>query len=109
MGAVESREKIIDALRRELIGPDPRGREILVGEGIHVTNEDERYLPFVVAGSRSEILKDKPTLRYGAAVIYPNGTMDHGGEIFDEREEGDTTLETDYLLQDDVDDDGGWI
>ena len=105
MDAVESREKIIDALHRELIGPDPRGSEILVGEGIHITNQDERYLPFVVAGSRSEILKDKPTLRYGAAVIYPNGTMDHGGEIFDEREEGDTTLETDYLLQDDVDDD----
>ena len=105
MDAVESREKIIDALHRELIGPDPRGSEILVGEGIHITNQDERYLPFVVAGSRSEILKDKPTLRYGAAVIYPNGTMDHGSEIFDEREEGDTTLETDYPLQDDVDDD----
>lgn len=98
MSAIEAREEIIDALRRELVGPDPRGNELLIGSGIHITNEADAYLPHVVAGTKSEILRDKPTLRYGAAVIYPDDQMDLGAGMHGDSEESEVDLESDLII-----------
>lgn len=100
MSAVEAREKIIEALRRELVGPDPLGSEIDVVSGFQLPEEDGPYAPHVVAGTREEILRDRPSLRYGAAVIYPDGQIDNEIGSGEAENENDFDLVLDHIIDD---------
>ena len=70
---LESRDKVLDSLRREMVGPDPCGIGIDLSN--HVELEDEAaYGSFFEATSGQEILRiSRPTSRYGVGVLYPTG------------------------------------
>src|SRR5437016_7518690 len=68
----ESRAGIVDALRRELVGPDPVGPEIDVEGEIEFKDYNEAYGPWRQRGSAEEILtRDYPAKRYGIGVLFP--------------------------------------
>ena len=70
-----NREKVIEALREELIGPSPQGKQINCSGEITFTDVRESYGPWRQEGSGEEILqRDPPAKRYGVAVLFPAGT-----------------------------------
>ena len=105
MDAVKARESIIDALRREVVGPDPMGDELLIESGIRIDDVAKANTPFRVAGSKEEILRDKPTLRYGAAVIFPDGELELGAGLVEDSSESEDAVDADEQIADDGDDD----
>lgn len=67
-----NRRGVVDALRRELVGPSPAGPEIDLSRDLRFTDPAELYGPRRAAGSGEEILlRDSPTKRYGVGVLYP--------------------------------------
>jgi hypothetical protein len=71
---IDNRPLIINALRSELMGPDPRGVELDCASAIYFDDWNETHGPYVQKGSREEILlKDTPRIRYGVGVLYPIG------------------------------------
>ncbi len=71
---VANRAILVDQLRRELVGPDPRGRELPAPPVF--TSQEESRGPWVRPGSGEEILqRDRPCKRYGVAVLYPFGSL----------------------------------
>ena len=71
---VANRTRILESLRRELVGPSPQGKEIACKE-IRFEKAEESYGPWRQADSGEEILqRDAPTKRYGVGVLYPLGT-----------------------------------
>lgn len=72
---IEGRNQIIDALRRELVGPSPVGEPLDTSGPIVFDNPEDSYGPWVEAGTGQEILqRDAPTKRYGIGVLYPRQT-----------------------------------
>lgn len=73
---VENRRRMLEALKRELIGPQPEGREIDCTVPIVFQDAKEAYMPWRQKGSGEEILShgDNPSTRYGTGVLYPAGT-----------------------------------
>src|SRR6476646_8339043 len=70
-----NRDKIVEELRRELVGPSPFGAELDCTQSIIFTTKEESYKPWVQKGSGDEILqRDSPSKRYGIGVLYPLGT-----------------------------------
>ena len=93
-GHIENRLKIVDTLRKELVGPDPNGKEF----NPMVLNSFEEYKdaagPFYKVGSegeKQEILQSPPKYRYGVGVIYPAGRM-IGHEAKNELENEDVQI-----------------
>lgn len=78
---IAGRDKILDALREELLGPAPVGREIDCTVPIVFADAAESYGPWRQKGSGEEILlRDSPTKRYGVGVLYPMGaTAENSG------------------------------
>lgn len=90
--AIDARLALLEALRRELVGPDPQGAELdctvpvrfpapNVGQrGKSGGSEDtpEAYRPYREAGTGEEILSHRyrPLRRYGVGVLYPLQTGD---------------------------------
>jgi len=74
---VENRDVVvIGALREELVGPSNRGTEIDFLGNVSFESPASASGPWLEKGSRQEILnKDRPTKRYGVAVLYPLGTQ----------------------------------
>ncbi len=74
----ENRDSVIlAALREELVGPSARGEEIDLSVDLHFNTWTEAAGPWLEKGSRQEVLtRDKPTKRYGTAVLYPFGTQE---------------------------------
>ena len=69
-----NRDKVIEALREELVGPSPQGQHISCSGVITFADATESYGPWKQEGSGEEILqRDPPTKRYGVAVLYPAG------------------------------------
>ena len=67
-----SRDRLVLALRRELMGPCCAGRPIEVGKEIICEDSARFYESNVQANSRNEIIKgDNPRKRYGIGVLYP--------------------------------------
>ncbi len=72
---LKGRERLVTALREELVGPSPRGTEIDCTGDIAFPDRESAYGPFRQAGSGEEILqRDRPIKRYGIGVLYPPET-----------------------------------
>lgn len=78
----ENRDKaILAALREELVGPTVRGSEIDLSGNVHFETPAAAAGPWLEKGSRQEVLtRDKPTKRYGVAVLFPFGTLEEDTE-----------------------------
>jgi len=87
---VENRERIIKALREEMIGPAPIGEEVDCGREIVFDTAEASRNPYRQKGTGEEILqREAPLIRYGAGILYP----------FAERtEEADVSGETEPIL-----------
>lgn len=73
----ESRDSIVEQLRKELIGPDPRGKALNCGVPISFTDGQMAYQSYFQADGGDEILqRDSPLTRYGAGVLYPQPVKD---------------------------------
>lgn len=83
---VENREAaILDALSEELVGPSARGTEIDCSADLRFDTPAEAAGPWLEKGTREEILtRDKPTKRYGVAVLYPYGTAEEDADAAEE-------------------------
>jgi hypothetical protein len=69
------RDSILQALKEELVGPSPQGREIDCTQPISFDDPKQSYGPWRQQGSGEEILlRDPPCKRYGVGVLYPMGT-----------------------------------
>ena len=67
-----NRELMLDALRRELVGPDPQGDPIDCSAKVAFQEQQESYGPYRDRTTGEEILqRDRPTKRYGIGVLYP--------------------------------------
>lgn len=70
-----NREKVIQSLRDELLGPSPQGAYIDCSGDITFASAVESYGPWKQKGTGDEILqRDPPTKRYGVGVLFPAGT-----------------------------------
>src|SRR5260370_8937901 len=66
------RDIILRALKAELVGPSPQGREIDCTQPISFDDPKQSYGPWRQQGSGEEILlRDPPCKRYGVGVLYP--------------------------------------
>lgn len=66
------RDSILNALKRELVGPDPRGNELDFSGDVKFAVAADSYGPWRQKGSGGEVLQDGlPTQRYGVGVLYP--------------------------------------
>ncbi len=73
---IANRMKMLDALRRELLGPSAQGEERDCSLPIEFDDPKDSYGPWKQLGSGEEILqRDSPTQRYGIGVLYPWQTM----------------------------------
>lgn len=69
---IGNRDKILETLRSELVGPSPQGDEIDCKGDVHFSTAEEFYRPYRQAESGQEILqRDPPCKRYGVGVLYP--------------------------------------
>lgn len=69
----QNRELILEALKRELVGPAPAGREIDITRDLVFDSWEELRQPFRQKGSGEEILlRDPPIKRYGVGVLFPS-------------------------------------
>lgn len=101
-----SREQVVCALRQELMGPSPQGREIDCSQAIVFATAEESYGPWRQQGTREEILqRDPPFQRYGVGVLSP---LSHEPEPSTDDGEADRAImheleELPGVLSDDVD------
>jgi hypothetical protein len=74
---IADRTLLLDSLRRELVGPDPRGEDLECTQPVTFAAMDNSYGPWRQKGTGEEILqRDPPTKRYGIGVLYPAQTLD---------------------------------
>lgn len=72
---IKGRESMIQALKEELVGPSPQGKEIDVTQLISFDEAKQSYGPWKQKDSCEEILtRDPPHKRYGIGVLYPMET-----------------------------------
>ena len=70
---LKSRDKVLDGLRCEMVGPDPCGIGVDLSSDVRLEGE-AAYGSFFEAGTGEEILRiSRPTSRYGVGVLYPTG------------------------------------
>src|SRR5438876_8414157 len=76
MDHVANRDRIIQALREELVGPSPQGSELDFSGEVDFQDAKESYKPRRQKGSGDEILqRDRPLRRYGVGVLFPVDTV----------------------------------
>ncbi len=69
---LKGRRKIIEALRRELVGPSPGGQHLDLSALVRFATREESWSPWRDAATGEEILKyQQPLGRYGIGVLYP--------------------------------------
>ena len=74
---IADRALLLDSLRRELVGPDPRGKELDCKRPVTFETVDKSYGPWHQNENGEEVLqRDPPTKRYGIGVLYPAQTLD---------------------------------
>lgn len=68
---LSNRAFIHSELRREVVGPDPRGERVSTVPS-QMSDEDFRSkFGVMTQGSGEEVLRESPSRRYGAGVLYP--------------------------------------
>lgn len=73
---VENRPEIVEAVRREMVGPSPSGDEIDCDLPLVFGDVKDSLSPYRQRGSGEEILqRDSPGKRYGVGVLYPTGIL----------------------------------
>ncbi len=83
---IQNRERLIDSLKAELVGPNPAGEEIDCSREIFFENRYDAFKPWRQQGTGEEILtRDRPGRRYGVGVLYPVGVAIEEGD--DEQED----------------------
>ena len=81
-----ARQSLVSDLRRELVGPDPLGKEVDCAAQLAFDTFEAAAGPYRQASSGEEILTgDRPLKRYGIGVLYPIGL-----KIEDEPETSET-------------------
>jgi hypothetical protein len=74
---IADRALLLDSLRRELVGPDPRGKELDCKQSVTFETVDKSYGPWHQNENGEEVLqRDPPSKRYGIGVLYPAQTLD---------------------------------
>ncbi len=70
---VEGRDSILKALKEELVGPSPQGKEIDCTQPIYFDDTKLSFGPWRQQGGLGEeiLLRDSPCKRYGVGVLYP--------------------------------------
>ena len=68
-----NRERMLRALRAEVVGPDPAGEAVNLVEGQPLTWEELRKPRRQVNGEEI-VWQDPPTKRYGSGILYPQGS-----------------------------------
>lgn len=69
---IGNRQKLLDALREELVGPAPAGEELDCSGEISFENREEAGIPWKQKATGEEILvRGSPMQRYGLGVLYP--------------------------------------
>lgn len=87
---------VVGALLEELVGPCERGTEIDCSNDIHFDTAVAAAGPWLQKGTRDEILaRDKPTKRYGVAVLYPYATAQDESTV---RPEDESLLDVEKRL-----------
>lgn len=71
---IANRDKIIQALREELVGPSPQGKPIKCSGEITFESDKDFYQPWRQDNSEEILQRDPPLVRYGVGVLYPIGT-----------------------------------
>ena len=67
------RDRVTEALRRELLGPAPAGRPLDTTGSLTFDQKEQSYGPWTVAATGQEILdRDPPVRRYGVGVLFPD-------------------------------------
>jgi hypothetical protein len=78
---IANRERIVSAMRAELLGPAPVGDPIDCTGDLVFANPNDAFKPHHELGSGEEILqRDPPRRRYGIGVLFPVGAVDDGEE-----------------------------
>ncbi|MBW4670345.1 MAG: hypothetical protein KME60_23745 [Cyanomargarita calcarea GSE-NOS-MK-12-04C] len=68
---IENREKIIQALREELLGPSPQGKIIKCSDEISFESDKDFYQPWRQDNGEEILQRDPPLVRYGVGVLHP--------------------------------------
>ena len=67
---LENRDSLVEDLKREVIGPDPQGEELMVEDGIEL-EYDKYYRPYRQTNGEEIVQEMMTTKRYGVGVLYP--------------------------------------
>ncbi|NEU73109.1 helicase [Hassallia byssoidea VB512170] len=69
---IANRDKIIQALREELVGPSPQGKPIKCsGEITFQSDNKDFYQPWKQENGEEILQRDPPLVRYGVGVLHP--------------------------------------
>jgi hypothetical protein len=73
---IANRDKIIQALREELVGPSPQGKPINCSSEITFDSDKDKefYQPWRQDNGEEILQRDPPLVRYGVGVLHPIGT-----------------------------------
>lgn len=112
----QNRDKLLDALTRELVGPDPQGDMLDCSGDVEFETFKDSWGPWRQQSTGDEILTlEPPTRRYGVGVLFPpdtrNEDVERGDEetaspgLFEPGEEGDDEdVESEWLVENGVSD-----
>ncbi|MFI6773980.1 helicase-related protein [Nocardia sp. NPDC050412] len=77
---IDARDRVVDKLRQELVGPKPAGKSLNTAAAVRFDNWDEATGPWRDAQSGEEILTEAgPTTRYGVGVLFAVDSRQAGG------------------------------
>ncbi|HAJ58090.1 MAG TPA: helicase [Cyanobacteria bacterium UBA8543] len=68
-----NRDKIIQVLREELVGPSPQGEHTDCSGEVNFQSDQEFYRPWRQENGEEILQRDPPLIRYGVGVLYPLG------------------------------------
>ena len=78
---VESRDWLIDELKKEVIGPEPFGEEIDSSEPLNISKQDFQLKRFIDKNDGQEIMFfESPLQKYGAGILFPKELLSNKQE-----------------------------
>ncbi|MBW4548610.1 MAG: hypothetical protein KME25_29890 [Symplocastrum torsivum CPER-KK1] len=70
---IVNRDKVIQFLREELVGPSPQGEPKDCSGEVNFQSDQEFYCPWRQENGEEILQRDPPLVRYGVGVLYPLG------------------------------------